>query len=114
MIEPNKRKAIPRPRPSTREPDGLEDVRDVIAHGGMFYCDEVVSSGDLFTDLSSPKNLVHIMTTKRNAILKRLGYTQMPNPVRVQGKTRRLWTKEPMSNADARTILIEHNEKLSS
>ena len=85
-----------------------DDVEMLIEQGGEFYNSKAVSSVDLFKDLNS----IHMddfgfeapKTSQRNQILKSLGYMQMPRPIKIGGKARRIWVKKPMSNEDVRQI----------
>jgi len=91
--------------------DGLDEVSDMIEEGGMYYCSEVVSSADLFDDLSQKQGGITMLTSKRNLILKRLGYTQMPKVLKIDGCTRRIWTKKRIGNAEVREIINAQNDK---
>lgn len=81
--------------------DGLDEVRELIETGGRYYCKEVVCSADIFSELPLIKNW------QRNNILTKLGYEQMPKPMRVDknSKTRRVWTKGALTNEEVREII---------
>ena len=87
--------------------EGLIEVKDMIKQGGQYYNEDVVSSVDLFAAMEFEYPDLDFKTTRRNLLLKRLGYTLLPHPVKVDGKSRRLWTKQPMEAADARALLMD-------
>lgn len=85
-----------------------DEVKELIDQGGEFFNRDVISSVDLFEALKNehfedafelPK------AQQRNQILKSLGYMQLSKPIKIKGKTRRIWTKKFMTNEQVKQIL---------
>ena len=85
--------------------DGYMETRELIEHGGEYYNKMVISSNELFDDVLFEYPHLELTNMSKNKILKKLGYSLMAKPVFVDGKTRRLWVQNPMSNAEARANL---------
>ena len=82
--------------------DGLSEVRELLNEGGQYFNKECISSADLFEHLLFENPELEINTSRRNIILKRLGYSLEPSKVKIDGKARRIWTKRRMSNDEIR------------
>jgi hypothetical protein len=85
--------------------EGLTEVRELIEKGGPYFTKDCVSSSDLFSVLAYDFPDLELQSTKRNIILKRLGYGLIPNPVKIDGKARRIWVTEMMNNKQIRRLL---------
>ena len=48
---------------------------------------------------------IEINTSKRNQILKKLGFTAVSKPIKIDGKSRRIWSKKGYSNEKIRELL---------
>lgn len=81
-------------------------VKDVIKEGGHYFNTDAISSSDLFDYLLfEHPEFADINTREKNMILKRLGYSQLPKPLKIDGKTRRIWVKNFMDNDQVREKL---------
>ena len=87
--------------------DGLTELKELINGGGKYYNNEVICSADLFEIATIEHPELNFHTSKRHVLLKKLGYSVMPKPINIDGKTRRVWTKREMSNDEIRKILAE-------
>ena len=90
--------------------DGLHEVIEIIQTGGKYFNEMVISCPDLFDAVLIKYPELDIKTSARNIILKKLGYTVLPKQVNVDGKTRRIWTKKPMTTDEVREHLKVKNE----
>lgn len=90
--------------------EGLNELKELIMKGGKFFNEEVISSSDLFEALLFENPELEIQTTKRNILLKKLGYMILPKPVKLDGKARRVWSKTQIPNEQVRTLLLEHDD----
>ena len=85
--------------------DGLDEIKEMIETGGKYFCKDVISSVDLFEAVKFEyPDLEDFKTTQRNIILKKLGYMKIPMPVKIDGKTRRCWAKNPIQNEQVRLL----------
>jgi len=87
--------------------DGLTELKELINEGGKYYNNDVICSADLFEIATIEHPELNFHTSKRHVLLKKLGYSVMPKPINIDGKTRRVWTKREMSNDEIRKILAE-------
>jgi hypothetical protein len=85
--------------------EGYVEVKEMIEKGGKYYNKDVVSSSDLFSDLMFDHPDLEIKTNKRNQILKKLGFTTSSKPIKIDGKSRRVWTKKGYNNEKIRELL---------
>jgi hypothetical protein len=85
--------------------EGYVEVKEMIEKGGKYYNKDVVSSSDLFSDLMFDHPDLEIKTNKRNQILKKLGFTTSSKPIKIDGKSRRVWTKKGYDNEKIRKLL---------
>jgi hypothetical protein len=84
-----------------------DEVRDLIEQGGEFFNKDVISSVDLFEALRNEHfedSFELPKAQQRNQILKALGYMQLPKPIKIKGKVRRIWVKKFMNNEQVRQI----------
>ena len=86
--------------------EGYVEVKEMIEKGGKYYNKEAISSSDLFSDLMFEHPDLEIQTSKRNQILKKLGFTASSKPIKIDGKSRRMWTKKGYSNETIRELLV--------
>ena len=77
----------------------------MIEKSSKYYNKNVVSSSDLFDDLMFKYPDIEINTSKRNQILKKLGFTAVSKPIKIDGKSRRIWSKKGYSNEKIRELL---------
>jgi len=87
--------------------EGLTELRELIAKGGKFFNEDVVSSSDLFEALLFEHPEIDLKTTKKHILLKKLGYVSSSFPIKIGGKTRRLWSRTPLSNCELRELLVD-------
>jgi hypothetical protein len=87
---------------------GLIEVKDLIEKGGKYYNKNCVSSSDLFENLMFDNPELTLNPSSKNQILKKLGFLAHPDPVKIGGKTRRIWVKRFMTNKEIR---LEFGEK---
>lgn len=87
--------------------EGLMETKELIEKGGKYYNKDVVCSSDLFEDLMFEHHELVIQTSRRHLIMKHLGYNILENVVKIDGKTRRVWTKKPMTNEEIRESLAD-------
>lgn len=85
--------------------EGFQEVREMIAEGGEYFQDGCVSTSDMFAALLFEHLDLDLNTSKRNQIMKKLGYLQVTSPVKIDGKTRRIWVKRKMTNEEIRQKL---------
>lgn len=85
--------------------EGLDEVKDLIKKGGIYYNETAICSSDLFRDLEMEHLDLEIKTSRRNVILKKLGYMQLPKPVKIDNVTRRVWTKRHLENSEIRGLI---------
>ena len=78
--------------------EGLYETAELIEEGGKYYNSECVSSPDLFDQLLFRCPEIEVTNRSKNAILKKLGFMPTPLPIKIDGKTRRVWTKKRMTN----------------
>lgn len=91
--------------------EGLMEIKELIAKGGKYFNGEIISSPDLFEALLFDCPELEFKTTQRNVILKKLGYIALPQPVKVDGKARRLWSKKPLNPKQARLALTKKDDE---
>lgn len=83
--------------------EGLNEIKDLIEKGGDYFNKDVICSNDLFNALMFEDSEIELNRSQRGAILKRLGYMSLPDPVKYGGKTRRFWAKRKMTNEEIRS-----------
>jgi hypothetical protein len=89
--------------------EGLDELKELIKKGGKYFNEDVISSADLFDSMLFEYPEIDIQTTKKNILLKKLGYMAYPSPIKLDGKTRRVWTKKQLSSDEIRDILVKNN-----
>lgn len=82
--------------------EGLAEVREMIMEGGKYWNTSCVSSAPLFEAFFMEYPDIEINTTRRNNIMKQLGYTMHPNKIKIDGTSHRVWTKMLMTNDEIR------------
>ena len=82
--------------------EGLSEIKDIILKGGPYWNPQCVSSSDMFEMMNFEHPEIDANTSKRNMIMKKLGYSMLPTKVKIDGKARRIWTKKPMENDEVR------------
>lgn len=92
--------------------EGLFEIRELIEKGGKYFNSEVISSSDLFDSLLFDSPDLEVVGRTRHIILKKLGYSMIPRLVKIDGKTRRIWTKISMTNDQIREKLKLDGEDL--
>lgn len=85
--------------------DGYSEIKELINKGGEYYNSDVICSNDLFENLMFEHPELDIQSRNRHAILKKLGYTALPTPMRINGKTRRVWAKKIINNEKVKKLL---------
>jgi hypothetical protein len=92
--------------------EGLAELKEMISTGGKYFNEDVVSSPDLFEALMFEHPEMEFKTSQRNAMLKRLGYVSLPQPVKIDGKSRRLWAKKAVEPKQARLLLLQKDTSI--
>ena len=87
--------------------EGYSEVKDLIEEGGKYFNKHVICSSDLFESLMFENGNLDIQSTKRHIILKKLGYSALPKPIKIDGKARRVWAKKSLTNEKVRELLDE-------
>lgn len=82
--------------------EGLSEVREMIMKGGPTWNSQCISSAALFDAVLFEYPDLEINTTRRNMIMKKLGYSLLPNKIKFDGVAHRIWTKRPMKNDEIR------------
>lgn len=88
----------------------FDEVKELIEIGGAHYNVNVISSNDLFNDLKSrlfEEGIMNIQGRTRNVILKKLGYMQLPHPIKIDGKARRIWAKRFLTPERVRELFSD-------
>jgi len=81
---------------------GMQEVSDLIEKGGDYYKRGCVSSVDIFDDLIFEYPELDLSNNDKNLVLKRLGYLPVPNRIKIDGKSRRIWVLKNMTNEEIR------------
>lgn len=89
--------------------EGLYEVKDIIETGGKYWNKECLCANDLFNQVAFIHPELSIDTKTRNIMLKKLGYGLMPRVIKIDGKTRRWWSKRPMTNDQVRDSLKKYD-----
>lgn len=84
--------------------EGLSEAKELIAKGSKWFNKDVISSSDLFDSLMVNYS-IDVANRSRHAILKKLGYSVLPNTVTIQGKSKRVWVKKILTNEEVRGLL---------
>ncbi len=85
--------------------EGYLEIKELIEKGSKYFNKEVICSNSLFEALLFEHPELDIQARNRNIILKKLGYSALPKPVKIDGKTRRVWAKSLLDNETARKLL---------
>lgn len=86
--------------------EGLTETRELIEEGCEMVTSVALSSSHLFDELLDRHEDLVLSARSKNAILKRLGYTQLEVPVKIDGKAHRIWITGPrLNNAEIRNLL---------
>lgn len=83
--------------------EGADEVQDLIERGGKFYDEKVVSSSDLFNDLTMLHPEITLGNRSKTAILKHLGYMKFPKRIRIGDDAKSIWIKNAMSFEDIKS-----------
>lgn len=85
--------------------DHVQEIKELIEKGGEFYCQKAVSSSDLFSAAVFDIEGFEMPSNKdKGRILKQLGYSQLPNRIKMKGETKRFWVKHHMTNGDIKNL----------
>lgn len=82
--------------------EGLTELKELIIKGGEFYNTTCISSAELFSNFTYEYPDIILSDNKKNLLLKKLGYMSHASPMKINGKTRRIWTNNPMTKEDIR------------
>jgi hypothetical protein len=85
--------------------EGYSELKELIEKGGKYYNKEVVSSSDLFDALLFEYPDLDIQTSKKHLLMKKLGFSAVAKPIKIDGKARRIWRKKNYSNEKIRELL---------
>ncbi|MEB3150352.1 MAG: DUF5906 domain-containing protein [Sphaerospermopsis sp.] len=92
---------------------GLGELRELINLGGDFYNKNVISSVDLFEDFSFQYPHINIENRQKTYLLKKLGYSLIPTPLKIGGKSRKFWSKTPIDGNKVREIFSKNDNNLN-
>ena len=85
--------------------EGYVEIKEMIEKGGKYYNKNVISSSDLFSDFIFENPDIELNNSKKNYILKKLGFTASSKLIKIEGKSRRIWAKKHCSNEEIRKLL---------
>jgi hypothetical protein len=85
--------------------EGYAETKELIEKGGKYFNKKVICSNELFDSLVFEYPDIDIIGRTRNLILKKLGYTLHPKVIKIDGKTRRVWSKKSYENSEIRELL---------
>ena len=92
--------------------EGFSELKDLINEGGKYFNKKCLCSVDLFGALKFVDFDIEINSIKRHVLLKKLGYSLLPIPMKIDGKTRRVWTKSKMTKEEIRKTFDNFQEDL--
>lgn len=78
--------------------EGFVELKNLVDKGGRYFNSSCVSSSDLFDQLFMDHPELEIHSSRRHQLLKKLGFVPHDRIVKIDGKTRRIWLKNSMSN----------------
>ena len=92
---------------------GLDETRELVEAGDIYYNQEVVCSGDLFKSLSFAHIDLNLSNYQKNKILLALGFSPREKRLRIDGEVRYIWTRRPMSEDEIKEFVgaERYNEK---
>ena len=85
--------------------EGYVEIKEMIEKGSKYYNKDVISSSDLFCDFLFENPDIELNNSKKNYILKKLGFTASSKLIKIEGKSRRIWAKKHCSNEEIRKLL---------
>jgi hypothetical protein len=85
--------------------EGYVEIKEMIEKGSKYYNKNVISSSDLFSDFIFENPDIELNNSKKNYILKKLGFTASSKLIKIEGKSRRIWAKKHCSNEEIRKLL---------
>lgn len=92
---------------------GLMEVKLFIHKGGFLFNERVVSSVDMFDAFSNEYPELAVETSRKNLVMRKLGYQLHENLLFIEGKQRRIWTKTSMSSKQIKSYLYDNTNFLS-
>ncbi|NYT46373.1 MAG: hypothetical protein H0A75_00245 [Candidatus Methanofishera endochildressiae] len=84
---------------------GFHETLDVLQAGGRFFNESVVSRADLFSEVRFEHPNLGLKQREETVILKKMGFMNRAEVVKIYGVTKRFWTIRPMVNAEIRDEL---------
>ncbi len=84
---------------------GLNEARELINEGGVYYVKGCVSSGDLYEKLEHLYIDFRPNNQEKNNILKKLGYLKLSKNIKLDGKMRMVWAKKNMNADNVRNLI---------
>ncbi len=91
---------------------GLNEARELINEGGVYYVKGCISSGDLYEKLEYLYIDFRPTNQEKNNILKKLGYSKLPKNIKVDGKMRMVWVKKNMDADKVRELIGKRSDKI--
>lgn len=86
--------------------EGLAEARELISNGGQYFNKKVISSSDFWEQMMFDYEYLDLNNTNKNHIMRKLGYSvHDANPMKIDGKNRRIYTLIPMTNDEIRGSL---------
>jgi hypothetical protein len=82
--------------------NGVDEAKELIEKGGEYFNSQAISSSDFFELLQYEYPDLQLNTNGKFRILTSLGYSQLPTPIKIDGKTRRIWVKNYLNNDQVR------------
>jgi hypothetical protein len=83
----------------------LDELQELIDLGGANFNKHVICAPDLFAAAEFEIDGFEANTSRRALMLKRLGYSQMPYRLKIDGNTKRVWCRQVLSIDEARDML---------
>lgn len=86
--------------------EGLEAATELLNFGGKFFNQKCLSSSDFWLEFEFQNPEIILSKFDKNKLLKKMGFKVMPDPVKLEGKARRIWVRKPMSAEQIRAAFL--------
>ena len=91
---------------------GLNEARELINEGGVYFVNGCVSSGDLYEKLEHLYIDFRPTNQEKNNILKKLGYSKLEKNIKIDGKMRMVWVKKNMDAEKVRELIGKKSDNI--
>jgi hypothetical protein len=85
--------------------DGWTEAKELMDEGGEYWNQNVICTVDFFRELQERHPHIEFKTTRKNLLLRRLGLDPLPNPVKIDGVSKRVAVRFFMTNAQVKMEL---------